>query len=105
MNVLNGREELGLTLKGLVTCTVVDTKHDNGWSRVFVILAINLWHICPCLLDSVVSLASDSAWLYELLGYMILLSALFSADSILSVYVLARQLPLTVWERKVSLMP
>ena len=58
MNVLNGREELGLTLKGLFACTV----------RVFVILAINLWHMCSRLLDSVVSLVSDSAWLYELLG-------------------------------------
>ena len=93
MNVLNGQEELGLTLKGLVTCTVVDTKHDNGWSRVFVILAINFWHMCSRLLDSVVSLASGSAWLYELLG------------SILSVYVLARRLSSIVWQRKVSLMP
>ena len=94
MNVLNGREELGLTLKGLFAFTV----------RVFVILAINLWHMYSRLLDSVVSLVSDSAWLYELLGYMIL-SSLFCADSILSVYVLARQLSLKVWQRKVSLMP
>ena len=104
MNVLSGREEPGLTLKESVTCTVVDTKHDNGWSRVFVISAINFWRVCSRLLDSIVSLASDGAWLYELLGYIIL-SALFCADSILSVYVLARQLSLIVWQRKVSLMP
>ena len=58
MNVLNGREEPGLTLKGLVTCTVVDTKHDNGWSWVS---SHKFMTMCSRLLESVVSLASDSA--------------------------------------------
>lgn len=73
MKLLNGQEEEGLRLYGLVFCTAVDTKHDNGLSRVSVISAINLWHRTPrrSLLESVVSLASDSARLYELLGYMI----------------------------------
>ena len=41
MKLLNGQEE-GLRLYGLVLFTAVDTKHDNGWSWVFIISAINL---------------------------------------------------------------
>ena len=37
IKLMNGREEEGLRLYGLVLCTTVDTKHDNGWSRVSVI--------------------------------------------------------------------
>ena len=76
MNLLNGREEPGLRLYGLVLCTIENTKHDNGWSRVSVISAINLQNRSSRLLESVVSLASDSACLYEQLGYMFL-SAFF----------------------------
>ena len=44
LKLMNGREkeEEGLKLYGLVVCTAVDTKHDNGWSWVSIISAINL---------------------------------------------------------------
>lgn len=85
MKLLNGQQEEGLRLYGLVFCTAEDTKHDNGLSRVAVISVINLWHRTPrrSLLESIVSLASDGARLYELLGYMIS-STFFCTDFILS---------------------
>lgn len=67
MKLLNGREE-GLRLYGLVFFIVVDIKYDNGWLRVFIILVINLWYGSSYLLESVVSLVSNSVWVYELLG-------------------------------------
>lgn len=69
---MNSWEEEGLRLYGLVVCIVVDIKYDNGLLWVFFVLVMNLWYRSFFLLESVVLLVSDSGWLYELLGFMIL---------------------------------
>ena len=56
-----GRIAPDLKLSGIVICSGVDTRNDDGWSLFLFISAISLLHINSRLLESVVSLAKKRA--------------------------------------------